>query len=92
MSVLGLLFAGKPHLPPETWEDFTPELPPSEEVDDDIAREWAVLIHFAQNNGVEVQFKQSGIRMSYGKSYGTFKDMRGGLDMARKCVEGWIGC
>lgn len=92
MSILGLIFAGKPQYPPETgWEPFTPEIPTSRnDVEDSLAQEWAQLIKLAQKNGIKVDFKSSGIHMSYGKSKGVFKDACGGLDMAKEFVRGLV--
>lgn len=91
MSIVGMLFGGKPQLPPETWEPYTIKAPePQEEFDPALAQEWAQIIKLAKRHDIHVQFKESGIHMTYGKSRGVFKDARGGLEMAKEFVRGIV--
>jgi subtilisin family serine protease len=97
MSIVGLLFAGKPEKHPDTgWEPFkayNPNDPEPSEDDDgfqEVAAEWAEIIRVAKANGIKVQFKESGIHMSLGKSHGQFKDARGGLKLAKEFVRGLV--
>lgn len=87
--MIGILFRGKVERHPDTgWEPFReydPNRPePEPEFDPKLAQEWAEIIHLAKRNGFTVQYTSEGLYMERGKSNGTFKEPRGGLEMAKK--------
>lgn len=91
MSIVGMLFGGKPQFPPETWEPYTIKAPePEADIDLALAQEWAQVIRVAKNNGVTVNFTENGIKMVYGRSKGLFKDARGGLEMAKEFLSDFM--
>lgn len=83
MSIFGMLLGGKAQLCEETWEPFSHV----EDKEDYCAAEWADIITRAKGMGVQVQFTTKGLKLSYGKSEGTFKDYRGGVKMAEQFLE-----
>lgn len=85
MSMIGMLFGGRAQLCEETWEPFSMTAQPDE---DYCAAEWADIITRAQRLGVETKFTTKGLKMSYGKSSGTFRDYQGGVRLAEEFLEG----
>lgn len=83
MGIFGMLLGGKAQLCEETWEPFSMV----EDRDDFYAGEWAELIVKARANGVTVEFTTKGIKMTHGKSEGTFRDARGGVKEAHRFLE-----
>lgn len=83
MGMLGMLFGGKAQLCEETWEPFSMV----EDRDDYCAGEWAELIARARKDGIEVEFTTKGIKMTYGKSEGLFKEAQGGLKLAEQFLD-----
>jgi hypothetical protein len=81
---IGFLFRGKAQLCEETWDQFSMV----EDRDDFCAGEWAEIIVNARAKGVTVEFTTKGIKMTHGKSEGSFKDARGGVKQAEEFLEG----
>ena len=86
--MIGILFRGKVERHPDTgWEPFTNEMPePEPEFDPKLAQEWAEIIRLAKRNRFTVKYTEEGLYMKFGKSDGTFKDPRGGLEMAKQFI------
>jgi len=89
MGILGMLFSG----PAERHENTGMEpFSNVENRDDFYAAEWAELITKARARGVAVDFvtkgEATGIKMSYGKSEGLFRDAQGGLKLAEQFLAG----
>lgn len=89
--MIGILFRGKVEQHPDTgWEPFReydpnrPDPEPEPEFDPKLAQEWAQVIGLAKRHGFAVKYTEDGLYMERGKSNGTFKDPRGGLEMAKK--------
>jgi hypothetical protein len=89
--MIGILFRGKVEKHADTgWEPFreydpnNPEPEPEPEFDPKLAQEWAQIIRLAKRNGFTVEYTLEGLYMERGKSNGTFKEPRGGLEMAKK--------
>jgi len=80
-DLLGCL-AGKAQMPPQTgWQPFSNA--EDENTDDDYrSGDWAAIINRAKKMDVNVQFTTDGIKMSFGKSRGLFKDYKGGVKLA----------
>lgn len=59
----------------------------AQEPEDYCAGDWAKIIRRAQSLGADVQFTTKGIKITHGKSEGTFKDYRGGVRLAEQFLE-----